>query len=52
LKLTAAVESWVVMAPLWILFKLLMMLGKLPIKTVAALTPNFGSADTFIRVAS
>jgi len=52
LKLIAAVASCVVIAPFWILCKLLTMLGKLPIKTVPALTPVLGSAVTFIRVAN
>jgi hypothetical protein len=34
------------------LCKLLTILGKFPIKTVPALTPVLGSADTFIKVAN
>ena len=52
MKLTAAVASWVVIAPFWILCKLQTILGKLPIKTVPALTPVLGSAVTFIKVPS
>ena len=52
LKLTAAVASFVDIAPVWTLLRLLTMLPKFPIKTVPAFLPATESPVTFMRVAS
>jgi hypothetical protein len=52
LKLIAAVAPRVVMAPLWTLFRLLTIEGKLPINTLPTFVPSVERPLTFINVTS